>query len=192
MQCTYLTVDFLRVSPLRTANVPPPLALHEVTLPEIAIDVAVSPDNSLIGVLHHNSISLFDCDHKRGLSSGPSLSQTFTSLIAADIVAIQIAITEDNMVLVLLQNLSNKTFSIYDPVHPASCYYLDTPGINALLSTSVRGPYCWALEGNTLTKFRTLANDREKSFTPTSTSQVFPTEVLTIKVWSTQDKVCLT
>jgi elongator complex protein 1 len=53
----------LKVTPLRTANVPPPMAYDEVDLPTNAIDVAVSKSGKTIAVLHANTISFWSCDY---------------------------------------------------------------------------------------------------------------------------------
>jgi elongator complex protein 1 len=53
----------LKVTPLRTANVPPPMAYDEIDLPANAIDVAISKSGKTIAVLHANKISFWTCDY---------------------------------------------------------------------------------------------------------------------------------
>ncbi|KAK3050381.1 putative elongator complex protein 1 [Extremus antarcticus] len=53
----------LKVTPLRTANVPPPMALDEVDLPDNALDVAINGDGTELAVLHHSSVSVLSCDY---------------------------------------------------------------------------------------------------------------------------------
>jgi elongator complex protein 1 len=53
----------LKVTPLRTANVPPPMAYDEIDLPANAIDVAVSKSGKTIAVLHAKTISFWTCDY---------------------------------------------------------------------------------------------------------------------------------
>ena len=53
----------LKVTPLRTANIPPPMAFEEIELPDSAIDVAVSRTGTEIAVLHYSSVSLWTCDY---------------------------------------------------------------------------------------------------------------------------------
>ncbi|KAF2210146.1 hypothetical protein CERZMDRAFT_46102 [Cercospora zeae-maydis SCOH1-5] len=53
----------LKVTPLRTANVPPPMAFDEVDLPENAIDVAVDSSGMRIAVLHSDRISVLNCNY---------------------------------------------------------------------------------------------------------------------------------
>lgn len=63
---------------MRLANVPPPMALHELSLSENALDVTVnvvreSRPIALIGVLHCESISLFEWDLTAKTPTPPSL-----------------------------------------------------------------------------------------------------------------------
>lgn len=53
----------LKVTPLRTANVPPPMAFDEVELPASAVDVAISQQGTKFAVLHEESVSLWECDY---------------------------------------------------------------------------------------------------------------------------------
>jgi elongator complex protein 1 len=59
------------------ANIPPPMALHEISVSSNAIDVAFNGSSS-IAVLHHEGISLFE--YKSSLASGqpPMLKGQFT------------------------------------------------------------------------------------------------------------------
>ncbi|KAK3714213.1 putative elongator complex protein 1 [Vermiconidia calcicola] len=51
----------LKITPLRTANIPPPMAFDEIELPDNALDVAVSDDGTEIACLHHGLISMWKC-----------------------------------------------------------------------------------------------------------------------------------
>lgn len=53
----------LKITPLRTANVPPPMAYDEIELSSNAIDVAVGADGKTIAVLHADEISFLACDY---------------------------------------------------------------------------------------------------------------------------------
>ena len=50
----------IKITPFRTASVPPPMALHEFQVQSNAIDVAFNADASLIAVLHQHGISIFE------------------------------------------------------------------------------------------------------------------------------------
>ncbi|KAH7061357.1 IKI3 family protein [Macrophomina phaseolina] len=49
----------LKVTPLRLANVPPPMALHEVQLESNAVDVAVNSSSTLIAVLNDSEVCVY-------------------------------------------------------------------------------------------------------------------------------------
>jgi hypothetical protein len=54
----------LKVTPLRTATIPPPMALHEISFNTQGpiVDVAFNNDGSLIGVLHADQVSIVKYD----------------------------------------------------------------------------------------------------------------------------------
>lgn len=64
----------VKLTPLKTANIPPPMALHDIEVASNAIDVALNHDASSIAVLHNDGISIFGW-------SGPSAASTEPELI---------------------------------------------------------------------------------------------------------------
>ena len=73
----------LKLNALRVANIPPPMSLHEITLPDNIIDVTLSPGKTsgadcILAVLHHEGLSLFDWSLDSVLQSPPHL-RLFTS-----------------------------------------------------------------------------------------------------------------
>ena len=61
----------LKLTPIRTANVPPPMAHFEVELPENIVDVAFNAENSRIAVLCTYGIAIFDWQINEKTSSEP-------------------------------------------------------------------------------------------------------------------------
>ncbi|PQE09763.1 iki3 family protein [Rutstroemia sp. NJR-2017a WRK4] len=105
----------LKVTPFRTANIPPPMALHEVTVHSNAIDVAITADASRIAVLHQTGISMFEWDVSKGAASAPALSGRFTFEKGSSPVAIyqQICFSGKEEVLVLGRNETSSTIQGY-------------------------------------------------------------------------------
>ncbi|CZS90540.1 related to killer toxin insensitive protein 3 [Rhynchosporium agropyri] len=68
----------VKITPLRAANVPPPMALHEIEVSSIAIDVAFNADASLIAVLHQEGVSMFEWKSVAASSSPPGLTGRVT------------------------------------------------------------------------------------------------------------------
>lgn len=71
-------IENLKLTPLRLANIPPPMALHEIALKENALDVAVSRADSeepafIIRVLHHSSVSLYQWQLTSKLPKPPAM-----------------------------------------------------------------------------------------------------------------------
>ena len=67
----------LKVTPLRTANIPPPMAYDEVDLPANALDVAVDEAGTEIAVLHNGHVSIWECDY----ASKPAIKARSKSVV---------------------------------------------------------------------------------------------------------------
>lgn len=67
----------LKVTPLRIANIPPPMAFDEIELPSNALDVDINRDGTEIAVLHRHSFSLWECDY----SLRPAKKATLKSVV---------------------------------------------------------------------------------------------------------------
>jgi elongator complex protein 1 len=70
--------ETVKVTPFRTANIPPPMALHEFSVSSSAIDVAFNADASLIAVLHQTGISIFEWKSVSASASSPVLTGRVT------------------------------------------------------------------------------------------------------------------
>ncbi|PWW72432.1 IkappaB kinase complex, IKAP component [Tuber magnatum] len=77
------TVDgtTLKLTPLRVANIPPPMALKEVELESTPVDVAISPTGRLIAVLRDKALDLIRWDFANNkLVSGPTVTPNIMEL----------------------------------------------------------------------------------------------------------------
>ncbi|KAL1884313.1 hypothetical protein VTK73DRAFT_7 [Phialemonium thermophilum] len=63
----------LKLTPFRTANVPPPMALFEIAASSSIIDIAFTADNSAFAVLHHTGVDYYRFMTNSGRSLSPSL-----------------------------------------------------------------------------------------------------------------------
>lgn len=61
----------VKLTPFRTANVPPPMAWAEPEFPASVVDVAFDPSNSLMAVLHRKGLDIFQWQTKGGRSIRP-------------------------------------------------------------------------------------------------------------------------
>lgn len=68
----------IKLTPFKTANIPPPMALHEFRVSSNAIDIAFNSDASSIAVLHHEGLSLFEWKSVSASASAPTLSGKVT------------------------------------------------------------------------------------------------------------------
>lgn len=63
----------LKLTPLRTANVPPPMAMYDIEISHTIVDVTISKDNSTMAVLHHGGVDLYEWQTRNGRSLKPQL-----------------------------------------------------------------------------------------------------------------------
>jgi elongator complex protein 1 len=63
----------VKLTPLATANVPPPMALYDVAVDSSVIDVAFGRRNQSFAVLHHKGVSVFDWPLKNSRPTKPTL-----------------------------------------------------------------------------------------------------------------------
>jgi elongator complex protein 1 len=72
----------LKITSFKTANVPPPMSMFELAVGSSIIDVAISSDNSLLAVLHHQGIEVFNwqVQNKRSLPPAAFASIKFEGL----------------------------------------------------------------------------------------------------------------
>lgn len=68
----------VKLTPFKTANIPPPMALHEFEVSSNTIDVAFNSNASLIAVLHHEGLSLFEWKSVSAASLAPTLTGKVT------------------------------------------------------------------------------------------------------------------
>lgn len=69
----------VKITPFRTANMPPPMAMFEVSASHTVTDVAFAPNNETMAVLHHNGVDLYEWQTKNGRSLVPRLLTKFDS-----------------------------------------------------------------------------------------------------------------
>jgi len=68
----------VKVTPFRTVNIPPPMALHEFEVKSNAIDIAFNVDASLIAVLHQEGIAILQWKSVAASLSAPQLTSQAT------------------------------------------------------------------------------------------------------------------
>ncbi|XXG97029.1 Phosphorelay intermediate protein [Hypoxylon texense] len=91
----------LKLTPFRTANVPPPMALFELQASSPIIDAAFSPANTFMAVLHQLGVDVYEWKIKGQRSLLPSLisSVVFTRENPdEECIPLQVAVTESSIV----------------------------------------------------------------------------------------------
>lgn len=67
--------DSVKLTPFRTANVPPPMSLFEISTAAAIVDVAFGYQNTSFAVLHRKGVDVYDWPVKNGRSIKPQLSR---------------------------------------------------------------------------------------------------------------------
>jgi elongator complex protein 1 len=122
----------IKITPFRTVNVPPPMALHELQIQSNAIDIAFNADASLIAVLHHHGISIFEWKSVLASSSPPVLTGRVSFEITASTAIIQqhISFADKGEVFVMQRNSSISIIKQYG-------FNEDTGRMEELASTKI-------------------------------------------------------
>ena len=172
----------LKLTPLRVANVPPPMAFSEVELQANAIDVAISRSATLVAVLHHQSISLYKCDFAAKRKALPEFVKSFT---VSTTTSRQIAFLGDNQIALLSTEANSEADVIYsidignetvsDPYDAAS-------KVASIFSRADHGRICFeTLEGNC---FEIDSFDAPTLTLQTQLLARLPVSCPTVEVWS--------
>jgi elongator complex protein 1 len=104
----------LKLTPLRSANVPPPMAMYEVNVPQNISDVAFSSRSSSVAILHQGGITIYNWDVNSTSCSPPTLTglATFKN-ISKDTIPLQICFHEDGDILTLHQQATKPSLQRY-------------------------------------------------------------------------------
>ena len=184
-----MIVGKLRVSPLRTANIPPPLALFEIDLPENAIDVAVSPNNKYVCVLHHTSVSIYTLDLETVDTHQPVMANEISLPSTKDLKPAQLTVKSVHEILVLFYDLPSNKCSVFSTHLKKFCYATDYENANTLLFNSL-SPTSLLLESCRLTQLGSVAEGHNLNGADLAKLPfTFPNNVINAKVWNSQDLV---
>ncbi|CAM1509326.1 Fc.00g030650.m01.CDS01 [Cosmosporella sp. VM-42] len=69
--------ETVKLTPFRTANVPPPMAMFEITAETAVVDVAFGRENTSFAVLHQKGVDVWEWPIKNGRSLRPQPKETF-------------------------------------------------------------------------------------------------------------------
>ncbi|KAM0286066.1 hypothetical protein ACHAQH_001074 [Verticillium albo-atrum] len=108
----------VKVTPIRTANVPPPMSLFELEVPSSIVEIIFNMDNTRLAVLHNKGLDLYQWETKgdRALRPKQLGSTTFESLPGDAIsrVPLQACFSAPHEICVLLfeRELKIETFDV--------------------------------------------------------------------------------
>ncbi|OIW27415.1 RNA polymerase II elongator-like protein [Coniochaeta ligniaria NRRL 30616] len=111
--------QILKITPFRTANVPPPMAMFEIETESSIIDVVFAPDNSKLWVLHHSGINTYSLGTKDSRCLAPRGSTRSVFNGTDERVPLQFSVSGDHGVRILSVS-ENSTVISSDPSAPES------------------------------------------------------------------------
>lgn len=128
----------LKLTPMRSANVPPPMAKHEVELSSYAVDVAFNEDNTRFAVLYNNAFDLYQWDITAKESNMPSKLHTVplekdSTTENGTLTGLNIAFDQNTTVTVLATN--NEVYEIQRYAEQDGSYAQDSFNINSIHRT---------------------------------------------------------
>ncbi|KFX90102.1 hypothetical protein O988_08339 [Pseudogymnoascus sp. VKM F-3808] len=102
----------IKLTPLRSANVPPPMAHYELPIKENTIDVAFNADTSRIAVLHQSGIEVYEWEVSGTASSVPTINGRFTFEKDSESSYLHTSFDSDGNILVLRRSLHDGASAI--------------------------------------------------------------------------------
>jgi elongator complex protein 1 len=104
----------LKLTPFRSANVPPPMAMYEIAVPQNICDVAFSSDTSLIAILHRGGIAVYSWEINSTSPSPPTVTDYIAFRSAhEDATPQQICFHGDGNILTLSQQANKPILKQY-------------------------------------------------------------------------------
>ena len=114
----------IKCTPLRLANIPPPMALHDIQMQENVTDVAITYRHGecgsttiIIAVLHQTTLSLFECEAQSLGNTAPALKWCVSlveSLSASNLLALQVAFGSSYSINVLYAGVHRHQMKTFD------------------------------------------------------------------------------
>ncbi|KAB2574301.1 Cytochrome c oxidase subunit VIIc [Lasiodiplodia theobromae] len=142
----------LKVTPLRLANVPPPMALHEVLLEGNAVDVAINSSSTLIAVLHESEVCVYRYNISSKEAQDPIL-ETRCTLEDSAAKPRQVTFRGDSEIFVLLDNEDiGESIVCYKTLdHEGfTMIPLDSPRIHTAMASVDYSKFCTMDEGGSV------------------------------------------
>jgi elongator complex protein 1 len=98
---SYHLTDKLKITPLRIANVPPPMSFYDVDLDGTPVDIAISPSGTRIAVLQHKTVDLVSWGFKP--RKDPQVTHNIAQ-ITKTVTFCQICFVGENAICILGKN----------------------------------------------------------------------------------------
>jgi elongator complex protein 1 len=149
---SYQSTDKLKITPLRIANVPPPMSFCDVDLEGTPVDIAISPSGTRIAVLQHGGVDLINWGFKP--RKEPQVTRNLVQT-GKDSAFRQICFTSEDVICLLGENSEGRsilrclTLEGMDSVSQDESHELRPSSICAFKSAGeIGGVLCEEEDGN--------------------------------------------
>ncbi|KAL1302746.1 hypothetical protein AAFC00_003098 [Neodothiora populina] len=176
----------LKLTPLRVANVPPPMAFSEVDLPGNTVDVAINHSATRVAVLHGQKVSLFQFNFAVKPASHPELIHTYTIPTAS---ARQIAFAGEDSIVVLCSEINSTVDTMHHVDIAAGAVSLpyDTPAkVSAVFPRADHE--CLCFEDDQGVCFEVESFDESASRLQTKRLVKLPVHCPSLEVWKDSEQ----
>lgn len=129
----------LKITPFRTANIPPPMAMFEVQTATSIIDVTFTPNNSHMAVLHHTGVDVYEWQTRAGRSLAPKLTIKVPPVTGdGTVTPVQVAMPKPDELAILAVHNGKARATTYKLASekPELLFELDVVELSAFVSCS--------------------------------------------------------
>jgi elongator complex protein 1 len=180
----------MKLTPLRLANVPPPMALHTVVLERPALDVAVSKSGSRLAVLSDNDLAVYALD----MISRPIPKPTL--LWRSDAIKTHcprhVVFVADEQIFVLVDSWEEDVSTLWRSENEKLILqgpFVDAEAVSSLLTTMDYTRLCAQGQNGALHEIDLAATARGAS-SQTSLVHKFPSLASEVKIIAHGEQVC--
>lgn len=180
----------LKITPLRLANVPPPMALHTLPLERKAVDVAFSNSSSRLAVLSAGDLAVYALDmHKRPL---PKPALIWRTDVIKDSSPRHVAFLGDETICVLTDSWDEDESCLWSTVGEAlesRGPMVESEGVSSLSSSVEYNKLHIQFQDGALHEVEV---DKTQTDLPPSTSLIhkFPTLAPEVRIVTVEGQVC--
>ncbi|KAH7094464.1 elongator complex protein 1 [Paraphoma chrysanthemicola] len=172
----------LKLTPLRLANIPPPMALHNLVLQRPALDVAISRSGSRLAVLSNDDLAVYALDMVSRPIPKPAL--LWRSTTTGSHTSRQVTFVGDEQIFILADNWEEDISALWSAENEKLILrgpILETGAVSSLFSSVDHTRLCAQWQDGAVREFD-LAAVPESTYLQTSAIHHFPSVASEVRV----------